>query len=231
MPVRVAATLDLYRPSPGEVAVVIDVLRFTTCVAAALEAGATTLVPCATVEEARERRAPGDLLAGERQSLPIPGFDLGNSPREFTPERVQGRRILTTTTNGTLAVRAAGTGLCAALVNRAAVAGWLARRGEPACLVCSGNRGSFGADDWLAAGALVAGMREAGATLEADDAARAAEAWFLGHRDILARALALCDHGRSLVQAGLEADVDLCAQLDRWPVLPWFQDGEIRALA
>lgn len=230
MEIRVAATLDLFRPEPGWRSVVIDVLRFTTCVAAALEAGAEAVVPCATVEEAREGRQPGDLLAGERESVPIPGFDLGNSPSEFTPETVRGRVVRATTTNGTMAVRAAGSGLCAALVNRAAVAAWLAARPAPTWLVCSGNNGSFGADDWLAAGALVRGLRQAGAAVRPDDAARAAEAWFLQEAGDLEASLAATDHGRSLVRSGLGPDLLLCARLDAWAVVPGFEGGAIRAL-
>lgn len=231
MLVRVAALPELYRPEPGARPVVIDVLRFTTCVAAALQAGAEAILPCSTPEEALGGRRPGDLVAGERQSLPLPGFDLGNSPREFTPERVGGRTVRATTTNGTRALGLAGAGLCAALVNRAAVAAWLAREEGPVWLVCSGNGGAFAAEDWLAAGALVAGLRERGVPVEADDAARAAEAWFRAcPPGALAGVLAACDHGRSLVRKGLGDDLEVCAALDAWDVVPAFRDGEIRAL-
>ncbi len=228
MEIRVAATLDLFRPEAAFQPVVIDVLRFTTCVAAALQAGATSLVPCATVEEARMGRLPGDLLAGERDSLPIAGFDLGNSPRDFQPSTVRGRRIRTTTTNGTRAVQAAGAGLCVALVNRAAVVRRLARTRGAVLLVCAGNQGRFGADDWLVAGAVVAGLRAEGATLEADDAAQASEAWFEACQHGLAGALARTDHGRGLLAQGLEEDLQICSGLDVWDVVPTFADGVIR---
>lgn len=228
MQIRVAATPDLFRPRSGWIAVVLDVLRFTTCVAAALQAGAEAILPCATVEEALAGRQAGELLSGERQSLPIPGFDLGNSPHEFLPSTVAGRRIRCTTTNGTLALRAAGSGLCAALVNRAAVARRLAGMDVPTCLVCAGNRGAFGGDDWLAAGALVAGLRQAGVDLKPDDAARAAESWFLECQMDLPSALAHSDHGRHLVSGGFLADLELCGQLDLWEVVPDYREGAIR---
>jgi 2-phosphosulfolactate phosphatase len=226
--IRVAATPELFRPRSGWIAVIIDVLRFTTCVAAALQSGADAILPCTTVEEALNGRQPGELLSGERQSRLIPGFDLGNSPHEFLPAKVAGRRIRCTTTNGTLALRAADSGLCAALVNRAAVARRLAGMGAPTCLVCAGNQGAFGGDDWLAAGALVAGLRQAGVELEPDDASRAAESWFLEYQMDLPSALARSDHGRHLVSGGFLADLELCGRLDLWEVVPDYRDGAIR---
>lgn len=227
MDVRVLPLLEVYRPEPGERAVVIDVLRFTTCVAAAVAAGCDSLVPCDTPEEARERSAGTGLLAGERQSAPIAGFDLGNSPQEFVPEAVAGRTIYVTTTNGTRAVRTVGEGVIAALVNRRAVVLRLASEREAVGIVCSGNSGTFSAEDWIAAGALVAGLRDAGAPLRADDAARLAEAAFREASADLAAALAATDHGRSLVRVGLEPDVAFCARLDLWDVAPTFRDGAI----
>lgn len=227
MDVQVVPLLELYRPEPDWRAVVIDVLRFTTCVAAAVAAGCEALVPCDTPEEARERSAGTGLLAGERQSAPIAGFDLGNSPEEFVPEVVAGRTIYVTTTNGTRAVRSVGEGLIAALVNRRAVVRRLASEREPVSIVCSGNSGSLSAEDWIAAGALVAGLREEGTPVRADDAARLAEAAFLQASADLAGALAETDHGRSLLRVGLEPDVAFCAQLDLWDVAPTFRDGRI----
>lgn len=219
--------VEMHRPDPSARRVVIDVLRATTCIAAALQAGASCVIPCLTPEEARERRTPGALLAGERGSLPLEGFDLGNSPLEFTPERVRGRTILMTTTNGTRALRAApGPALCAGLVNRAAVA-----RSLLGCaavdVVCAGTDGRFSADDWGAAGALLAGLREV-AEVEADDGARAAEAWFLAGAADLEGLLAATAHGRRLAGLGLQADLAACARLDVWDVVPVFRDGVIR---
>src|SRR5215468_1142852 len=92
----------------GGVAVVIDVLRTTTTVIHALAAGCTAVRPCAEVEEAREladgMRAGRVLLAGERGGKPLPGFDLGNSPKEFTPKCCKGSTLVLTTTNGTRAL-------------------------------------------------------------------------------------------------------------------------------
>src|SRR3954451_1319590 len=94
----------------GGLAVVIDVLRATTMIVHALVAGCTEVIPVSEVEEARQIAAAlplgSVLLAGERQGLPIDGFDLGNSPVECTPARCRGKTMVITTTNGTRALLA-----------------------------------------------------------------------------------------------------------------------------
>src|SRR5439155_598807 len=114
----------------GWTAIAVDVLRATTTVVAACAAGCVRIIPVSDSGAARERAAlftAGEvLMAGERGGEPIPGFHLGNSPLEFTPERVRGRTILLTTTNGTAAMLGAGSagaGAVAALTNVSAVAG------------------------------------------------------------------------------------------------------------
>src|SRR5215831_15928716 len=92
----------------GGVAVVIDVLRASTTMVHALAAGCACIRPCAEVDDARalagQGRAGKVLLAGERGGKPITGFDLGNSPREFTPRKCKGATLVFTTTNGTRAL-------------------------------------------------------------------------------------------------------------------------------
>ena len=108
--------------------VVFDVLRATSTILTALFNGATRVYPVGTTAEAftlRDTRLPAALLGGERGGVRIEGFDLGNSPREYTPEIVSGRDIITTTTNGTVALRAcagARTVFAGALLNLRALA-------------------------------------------------------------------------------------------------------------
>ncbi|MEO8578420.1 MAG: 2-phosphosulfolactate phosphatase, partial [Gemmatimonadales bacterium] len=94
----------------GKVVAVIDVLRASTCIAAALANGARSVVPAEDVDEAITRSKQFEhtkvRLAGERKMQPIPGFDMGNSPREFTKDAVEGKTVLMSTTNGTSAVLA-----------------------------------------------------------------------------------------------------------------------------
>ena len=110
--IDVALTLEEVRgiPLAGVTAIVLDVVRASTTIAAALAGGARAVVPVATPEEARALRGKRDagsvLVGGERGGAPPPGFDHGNSPAEYTPDRVRGRTVVFTTTNGTRALLA-----------------------------------------------------------------------------------------------------------------------------
>ncbi|HHO57911.1 MAG TPA: 2-phosphosulfolactate phosphatase, partial [Oceanithermus profundus] len=165
MPRRLSAVLSPAEALPrAATALVVDVIRATTTAAFLLDGGARELVLTAEVAQARaEARRRGALLAGERGGLPPEGFDLGNSPREVHPDRVRGRTVVMTTTNGTrAALRAAGAaervGL-AALVNAGAAVRWAAARGGDVVLLAAGREGRAALDDAYVLGALVAGFR------------------------------------------------------------------------
>ena len=147
--------------------VVFDVLRATSTFVTALHNGAKAVIPVAEISEALalRQKQPGILLGGERDGVRIRAgqtggidFDLGNSPREYTPEKVRGKTIVSTTTNGTRALRActgAQTVLAASFLNLTATAQFI-RRLQPAqiVLVCAGTRENIATEDVLAAGAL-----------------------------------------------------------------------------
>jgi len=149
------------------VCVVFDILRATSTMVTALANGAAAILPVAEISDALEIRKerPEVLLAGEREGLRILSsssggvdFDLGNSPREFTPERVQDKTIVMTTTNGTRALQAcahAGMVLVGSFLNLSSVAQWIQAR-VPAILVlvCAGTVDECSLEDSLAAGAL-----------------------------------------------------------------------------
>jgi len=141
--------------------VVIDVLRASTTIIHALEAGAREVMPCLDIEEAHSlaARYPATqiVLGGERNGLPIDGFDLGNSPSEYTPFNVSDKTVIFTTSNGTravLACRDAKRVLIGAFVNVAAVFEQLVVE-EHVSLVCAGTHGDYSRDDTLLAGMLV----------------------------------------------------------------------------
>ena len=204
----------------GTVCVVFDVLRATSTLLAALANGARRVFPVLTPEEAfalRLERLPDALLGGERGGVRIAGFDLGNSPREHTPAVVGGRDLITTTTNGTVALRActaADAVLAAGLVNLDATAAWLrARQPSPGTLllVCAGTGSGFATEDGLAAGALA--TRVCGTVSKGlDDATRAMLALYESTRSTLKGALLASDNGRRLVGIGLHDDVTWCAR-------------------
>ncbi len=216
------------RDLSGAACVVFDVLRATSTILTALFNGARRIYPVSTIQEAlalRESRLPMALLGGEREGKRIDGFDLGNSPREYTPEAVAGRDIITTTTNGTVALRAcegAQTVHAGAFLNLRALANRLSAAGAKTghlVLVCAGTGEHFAFEDGLAAGALLAllGSRAAarrprGGTLAMDDASAAMLALYKRcHRRPLA-ALQASENGRRLTQIGLDGDIEWCAR-------------------
>ena len=204
----------------GTVCVVFDVLRATSTLLAALANGARRVFPVLTPEEAfalRGDRLPDALLGGERGGVRIEGFDLGNSPREYPPAVVAGRNLITTTTNGTVALRAcagADTVLAAGLVNLDATAAWLqSRQPAPATvwLVCAGTGSNFALEDGVAAGGLAKWMRRR-MDIGMDDATTAMLGCYDRHGGKLEDALLASENGRRLVEIGLGEDVAWCAR-------------------
>ena len=221
----------------GSTAIVIDVLRATTVIACALANGAREIIPVEDPDEARALAAqttPRALLGGEFENLRIEGFDFGNSPREYLPERVRDARIILRTTNGTRALvasKGASYVWCAALANVGAVIHKLST--EPVdrvTLVCAGQNGTFSLEDFVCAGAIVAGVSARKST-SPDDAAIAAAVLFTAHENSLESLLRRGNHAQALVQSGMEDDIPFAAQVDRCDLVPVYEDGRIVACA
>ncbi len=210
----------------GWAAIVVDVLRATTTVVAACAAGCAGIIPVADPSHARARAAalPADsvLLAGERDGEPIPGFDLGNSPLEFTPERVRGRTIILTTTNGTAAMLGAGAARVAAVgafTNVSAVAGWALVHGRNLAVLCAGDDGAFSLEDAVCAGR---GVSRVASAVGVDLSSAAAAAVGLGEH----YAPTLGDLRRAsrwasrLARSGHADDLEACLSRDVTDVVP-----------
>jgi 2-phosphosulfolactate phosphatase len=210
----------------GSVAVVIDVLRAGTTIVHALAAGCREVRPCRHVDEARaladHMRAGRVVLAGERGGVPLPGFDLGNSPADFTACRCGGTSVVLTTTNGTAALLRAAAAervLVAAFVNFSAVCEQLAREARPVHVVCAGDGGEAALEDTLLAGALVEFLSGTG-PLRLNDAARLAWDSFTQHGRIPDGALEVSAGGARLRQLGYEDDVRAAGRIDRYALVP-----------
>ena len=225
----------------GRAVVVLDVLRATTTIAVALAAGAKAVLPAASTEEAlriaQNLEKDDMLLAGERRSARIPGFALGNSPAEFTPEAVKGKTIVMTTTNGTqalIAAQGASEIVAGAAVNFAVVVqharAALERHGD-LMILCAGRDRQFALEDAFAAGRLAKVLLPEGGLrrVKVNDGALAALeiARHFGERWL--RALKASSHGQELATLGFREDVRDCAQENTHPVLPLYADRRITA--
>jgi len=213
--------------------VVFDILRATTTFVTALHHGAARVIPVNDIAEAVawRQKEPLVLLAGEREGARISAalaggidFDLGNSPREFGPETVSGRTIVSTTTNGTRALQAcsaAATVLAGSFLNLAATARFIQRHpSDHIILVCAGT-GSFAAlEDVLAAGALTQRLFAASGEYALADSAAIAWRTFLQVESTLAAVLPTTDNGRRLMAIPeLREDVAFCGQTDVYPLV------------
>jgi 2-phosphosulfolactate phosphatase len=218
----------------GRAALVVDVLRATTTVVAACAARCRQVIPVAEVATALARARelpPGTaLVAGERGGEPPPGFDLGNSPLEYTAERVAGRTLILTTTNGTaamLAASAAAAAGVAALTNVAAAARWALDQERDLTILCSGEKGGFSLEDAVCAGLVVGRLVSDGVSVHPSDAALAT--WRLGEYYLsgIERLAEDSAHARKLTLAGRGADVAACLALATVDEVPVFTGGVI----
>lgn len=214
----------------GGTTVVIDVLRATTTIAYALANGAAEVRPCLEIDEARALArliGPTAVLGGERKGLRIEGFDLGNSPTEYVRERVAGRPVVFTTTNGTRAMRhaaAAESILIGSFANLSAVVETLAIC-ERVDLLCAGTHGEVTAEDALFAGAVVERLSRMGSgewRMGNDEALLALGAWrtFAASGMSLGAALRDCQGGKNLIAEGFDADIDTAAKIDAVSLVP-----------
>lgn len=219
--------------------VVLDVLRATSVMVQAISQGASGILPVATVEEAFEmaKRFPRGraLLGGERRSRKIEGFDLGNSPREYLSEIVKGKTIILTTTNGTKAFHAVSSGreiLAGSFFNIGAIAKQCLALGNDLLIFPSGDEGRFSLEDTVCGGMLIDRLLTCGqGEVILTDASRSAHILYQRFQENLEEAFRLSSHGRELMERGFTEDLAYCAQVDLSPVVPFFQDGVIRAFS
>jgi 2-phosphosulfolactate phosphatase len=224
----------------GRVVAVVDVLRASTTIAVALANGARAIIPFQDVDEAIERARQFErgtvVLAGERRMLPIPGFQLGNSPVTFTPDVVSGKTILLTTTNGTrslVAAQGARDVVVASYVNMGATTAMLRsalRGGADVIIACAGQDGHYALEDAACAGSLVRAVAKRMSGLAMNDAAHSCALIARGYGDDIMSAFLQSAHGRALGEAGFHDDLVLCRQVDAYPVVPVFNERHITKL-
>lgn len=222
----------LFEPADlrGGTAVVMDVLRATTVIVQALAHGAERVIPCSEVDEARKIAAslPAGtaVLGGERLGLRIDGFDLGNSPAEYTAKTVGNKTLVFTTTNGTRALERAFDArrvLVGAFVNLSAVVRVLTEETGPVHLVCAGTNRKITREDVLCAGHVSVRLCESAGFDADDDATQLAISLYQScgdHYDPRLAVLRNSRGGRNLIELGLAADIADAARLDLFNIVP-----------
>jgi 2-phosphosulfolactate phosphatase len=220
--VRVVLTPASLKPADvaGRTVVVFDVLRATTTITAALAAGVAEVRVFEHIEAARDAAAQfnaAKVLCGELNCLPPPGFDLGNSPRQWAGRLFAGRTAFMCTTNGTRAIAAAArlqpaALLVGGLINARSLAAAVSATGNNVTLLCAGTAGEISLEDVLGAGAVIDEL--GGHPVCEGDAAVMAARLFTQALGDLPAALRQGAGGRNLLNVELEADIEFCAALN-----------------
>lgn len=214
--------------------VVIDVLRASTTIIAALGNGAREVIPVATVESAVKISGSlsGDviLLGGERNGKMVEGFNLGNSPAEYTGERVKGKVVIFSTTNGSQAMVKAHYArelfICG-FVNISTVAETLRQNPRDFIIICGGNNGGFSLEDSVCAGMLIGKVvGEEGEGQMLSDGALAGRALYRTYGRGILKMMRSSEHGRYLEEIGFGDDLKVCAGIDTLSFLPQL-DGNV----
>ncbi len=216
--------------------IVIDVLRSSTTIAMALRSGAKEIIPVADIESAV--KISGSLFGevvlrgGERNGKMIEGFNLGNSPGEYTEQAVKGKSIIFLTTNGTAAMvkgRYAKNLVVAGFVNLSTVVEFLCGLQSDILIVCAGKEHRFCIEDSVCAGKIISKLtRELGNDVLTGDGAKAAVALDRAAGKSILKMLKSSDHGIYLQEIGFADDLNVCAQIDSIPVLPLLSGSVIR---
>lgn len=220
----------------GKTVVVIDVLRASSTIVTALTNGCFAVYPVADPGAAAifKRQLGSDCLTGgERRGLKIPGFDLGNSPLEYTAAVVGGQRIILTTSNGTQALLEAQNAaeiLIGSFLNAGYLSSYLAAK-EEVVFFCAGTNGEPAMEDLLCAGLLTERLLNNGVEPAITDAARLG---LVVYRHLLGNSeadpvtvLGQFQHSKYLASIGFADDIAYCAQIDARPCLARYQDGRI----
>lgn len=212
------------------VCIVLDIFRATTTITTAIANKCRAIFPVLSVEDAhklREQIGPA-FFAGERQSITIPGFDFGNSPYEFSPDKVQGKTIIMTTTNGTVAIKAtegAFRTLIGSFINAQAVCREAQKHGKDVIIVCAGTDRLFSLEDALCAGLMVKLMSET--HTEITDAAQSAVLMYNQAQDNLTNVAISSRNGKRLYDLDKMADVEYCFRTDILNTVAEYKDNKI----
>jgi len=221
--------IDLHAVS-GKTAVVVDILRATSCMTAGLGSGLREIRPFASLEECRKMKDEGYLIAGERNGKKVDGFDLGNSPFDYLAAAEDGSKVAVTTTNGTLAIEKSSGAehvVIGSFLNLDALARWVSNRENDILIVCAGWKGKVNLEDTLFAGALIDRIGQNYSLTT--DAPLVALHCYRGMRDDLLHHVMSSSHARRLKRLNIETDISYCLKHNVFDVVPRLENGALVA--
>jgi len=210
------------------IAVVIDIFRASSSICYGIHNGASAIIPVSTIEECQSFKDKGYLLAAERNGAVVEGFDFGNSPFSYTAEKVQGKTIVLTTTNGTHSIQLSKNAkkvIIGSFLNLSAICNWLTEQNESIVLVCAGWKENFSLEDALYAGAVVEKLQDHFSIY--DDGAIASLDLYQYAKADLPRYLKKSSHSERLKKLHIEKDIAFCLKFDILNTIPVLKDGKL----
>ena len=212
------------------VVVIVDILRATSSICAAIHNGVKGIIPVATVEEARAMKQQGYMVASERDGYVLDFADFGNSPFNFIPEIVYGKEIVYSTTNGTRCIHMASHSkavVIGSFLNISVLADWLIQQDASVLIFCASWKDRFSLEDTVFAGALAERLLNSGKFVTICDAVTASiDLWNLAKKDLSGYLQKAAQKGR-LASKGLDDCIEYCLTNDLCPVIPIFQHEKL----
>jgi 2-phosphosulfolactate phosphatase len=209
-----------------KVVVVIDILRATSTICTILHNGATAVIPVREEAEAKQYKAQGSLVGGERGGETIPGFDFGNSPFQYEPSLVKGNEVVLTTTNGTKCIemsKVAYQVVIGSFLNLSAVVAHLKSLNKDIVLFCAGWKDRINLEDSLFAGAVASHF----ARRDCDDATLLARDAYEVAKLNLFETLQNANHFQRLASKGVIKDIQYCCITDKLAIVPILRNGKL----
>ncbi len=219
-----------YFKGKSEIVVVIDVLRATSAICAAFQNGIKSIIPVATIEEAREYQKKGYLVGAERKGQIVDGFDFGNSPYSYMKEELKGKEVVLSTTNGTKALSIVSDALIVvvgALNNLDALCEWLAVQDKNVLCLCSGWQDKFNLEDTICAGAISDKLISTGKFKSDEDSSIAAKYLYLSAWKNPLGYLKSSSHRKRLKNLNLNEDIKYCLTPNKTNVIPILKNGKL----
>jgi 2-phosphosulfolactate phosphatase len=217
-----------YSGTENSIVVIIDILRATSSICTAFENGAVSIIPVAGIDEAKEYKAKGYLVAAERDGYVLDFADFGNSPFNFTREKVEGKTIVYSTTNGTGIINQAslaGTIVIGSFLNISALVEWIKVQGKDVVLFCAGWKNRFNLEDSLCAGAIATRLMESTLFSTICDSTLAAiDLWKLSENDLPGYIDKAAQRSR-LREKGLDDCIEFCLSVDFTKKIPVIKNG------
>jgi 2-phosphosulfolactate phosphatase len=211
----------------GKIAVIVDILRATSCFVTGLAYGISSIRTVSKIDECRKWQNKGYIGAAERKGQKVDGFQIGNSPFEYMDDSFVGKRIVATTTNGTMAIKKselADNILLASFLNISAVTEILKSLNENVIIMCAGWEDQVNLEDTVFAGALINMLSST--HQPSNDASRVSLNLYYSLKDNLNKHLLSGDHAQRLLNMGLRKDIEYCLQWDFYSVVPKLKKEE-----